>query len=285
MISSFDTARSLSPNPVEDVRRLLEFRFMVSALEAGAVVALCAACVGWFMVLRRESFVGHTLSVMAFPGAAAAALLGLPAGAGYFAFCAAGAGAIGAGGGARGNSALTGTVQAVALAAGFVLLRLYRGVLGDYETLLFGSFLGVTRGQVLLLAVVCVAALAALAAIARPLLLASIDPQIALARGLPVRALGVLFLLILALTVAATAQITGVLLVFALLVAPAAAAREITPRIGAGIALAALLGVAIVWIGLATAYFYDLPIGAPVATLAFAAYALARVGRASRERA
>lgn len=281
MTSSFEAAPSLSANPLEDVRALVEFRFMVSALEAGAIVAVCAACVGWFMVLRRESFAGHTLSVMAFPGAAAAALLGLPAGVGYFTFCAVSAGAIGAGrGGAGESAALTGTVQAVGLAAGFLLLSLYRGVLGDYESLLFGSFLGVTVGQVVALAIVCAVSLATLAVIARPLLLASIDPGIASSRGLSVRALGVSFLLLLALTVAATAQITGALLVFALLVAPPAAAREITPRIGAGIALAAVLGVAITWAGLAVAYFYDLPAGPPVATLGFASYALARTWRA-----
>src|SRR5437588_3355868 len=136
---------------------------MVHALEAGTIVAVMAAVVGWFMVLRRQSFAGHTLSVMAFPGATAALLIGLPASAGYFAFCTLCALAIGLpsldAGRRRGEaSALTGAVQAFGLGCGFLFLSLYHGVLAGYENLLFGNFLGITRGQVLRLLIGCVAA-------------------------------------------------------------------------------------------------------------------------------
>jgi zinc/manganese transport system permease protein len=280
-------AVGLSLDPITDLQRLTAFPFMVNALEAGTVVAVMAGVVGWFMVLRRETFAGHTLSVMAFPGATGALLIGLPAAAGYFTFCGLAALVIGlaAGSGALRNrgqeSAVTGTVQAFGLGCGFLFLSLYQGVLAGYENLLFGSFLGITRGQVLLLAVVALIALGLLAIAARPLLFASVDEAVARAAGVPVRALALGFLLVLGLAVAATAQITGALLVFALLVAPAATAQLITPRIGASLALTVALGVLITWSGLALAYFYDYPVGFYVTTVAFALYLAARIVRAA----
>jgi zinc/manganese transport system permease protein len=281
----------LSPNPVTDLRQLTTYPFMVHALVAGTVVAVLAGVAGWFMVLRRESFAGHTMSVMAFPGATGAVLLGLPAAAGYFGFCGASALVIGsaAGGGAAGGaarrhrgqeSAITGAVQAFGLGCGFLFLSLYQGVLSGYENLLFGDFLGITSGQVLVLALVTLGTLVFFALAGRPLLFASIDEGVARARGVPVRGLGIGFLLVLGIAVAATAQITGVLLVFALLVAPAATAQLITPRIGASLVLSVVLAVVISWVGLALAYFYNYPVGFYITTVAFFVYFVARVGRA-----
>jgi zinc/manganese transport system permease protein len=277
-------AAGLSPDPLTDLQSLTAYPFMVSALEAGTVVAVMAAAIGWFMVLRRETFAGHTLSVMAFPGATAALLAGLSAAAGFFLFSIVAALAIGST--ARGRrsdrgqqAAVTGAVQAFGLALGFLFLSLYKGVLSNYESLLFGSFLGITPGQVLALALVAAAALALLAVVGRPLLFASLDEGVARARGVPARLLGLGFLLLLGLAVAETAQITGALLVFALLVAPPATAQLITPRIGASLALSILLGVLITWVGLALAYFYDYPVGFYITSVAFACYLLARVAR------
>lgn len=275
---------SLSLDPVSDFQALTAYPFMVNALEAGTVVAVMAGVVGWFMVLRRESFAGHSLSLMAFPGASGALLIGLPAAAGYFTFCGVSALVIGSAAGdrrARGEqSAVTGTVQAVGLGCGFLFLSLYQGVLSGYENLLFGDFLGITRGQVLTLALVALGALAFFAVAGRPLLFASIDEPVARASGVPVRALTLAFLLVLGLAVAATAQITGVLLVFALLVAPPATAELITPRIAASLVLSVALGIVITWVGLALAYFYDYPVGFYITTVAFTVYVIARVARA-----
>jgi len=275
-----------SLDPISDLNRLTAFPFMVNALEAGTIVAVMAGVVGWFMVLRRQTFAGHTMSMMAFPGATGALLIGLSAAIGYFAFAALAALVIGAAAGARTGhglsqeSAVTGAVQAFGLACGFLFLSLYHGVLANYESLLFGSFLGITRGQVLALALVASAAVALLALVGRPLLFASLDDGVARARGVPTRALSFGFLLLLGLAVGETAQITGALLVFALLVAPAATAQVITPRIGLGLALSVIIGAAITWVGLALAYFYDYPVGFYITTLAFAVYVLARVARA-----
>jgi zinc/manganese transport system permease protein len=279
----------MSIDPISDFQQLTAYPFMVSALEAGAIVAVMAGVVGWFMVLRKESFAGHSLSVMAFPGASGALLIGLPAAAGFFVFSGLAALTIGLAGGGVGRhrgqeTAVTGAVQAFGLACGFLFLGLYQGVLGDYENLLFGSFLGITRGQVLLLAIVAATALALLAIIGRPLLFASVDETVARSRGVPVRPLAIAFLLLLGLAIAATAQITGVLLVFALLVAPAATAQLITSRIGLSLVLTVVLGIAITWVGLALAYFYNYPVGFYVTSVAFAAYLVVRLIRGLLDR-
>lgn len=270
----------------QDVRELLAYPFMVNALQAAAVAAVMAAVAGWFMVLRHETFAGHTLSMMSFPGAAAAALAGLPLAAGYFAFCGTGALLV-AGADVRGTPRLSeaqrtaaiGTVGAGMLALGFVLLSVYGGVLESLESLLFGSIFGVTHGQVVMLTIVAACTLAVLAAIGRPLLFASVDAPLAAASGVPVRALAVAFLIVLGLAVAETAQITGILLVFALLVAPAATARELTSRIGLSLALSVVFGLAIAWIGLALSYFTNYSAGFFTTTVAVVLFVLARVAR------
>lgn len=279
----------LTWSPAHDIAALLEYHFMVNALLAGAFVAVMAGLVGWMMVLRRETFAGHTLSMMAFPGASAAILAGVPAALGYLAFCGGGAVAISALG-ARGRggwseeSAGIGAVAAAALAAGFLFLSLYGGVLGDLENRLFGTFLGVSDGELLTLGLLAVGLLVVLGGLARPLLFASIDPGVAAARGVPVRALSTAFLLLLALAVAATSQITGALLVLALLVGPAASAQAITPRPALSLALTVLLGLLVVWLGLGISYFSSYPAGFFVATTSFVVYLMARGLGATRAR-
>jgi zinc/manganese transport system permease protein len=269
-------------NVANDVSELVEYHFMVNALLAGGIVAVMAGLVGWVMVLRREAFAGHTLAMMAFPGASAAALVGIPAAWGYFAFCGVGGLAIGRlSGGEHGSwseeSAAIGAVQASALAAGFLFVSLYGGVLGGLESLLFGNILGVSDGQVLLLALVAAVAVAVLGTLGRPLLFASVDPDVARARGVPVGALSGAFLLLLGLAVAATSQITGPLLVFALLVMPAATAQAITARPALSLGLTLALALAVTWLGLGFSYFSPYPAGFFISTISFAIYALVRV--------
>jgi zinc/manganese transport system permease protein len=273
---------SLKFDLIADLRELFAFPFMVHALEAGTIVAVFAAAVGWYMVLRRQSFAGHTLSLMAFPGATGAALIGLPVSLGYYLAC--GAAAIAMGQTTRSSTrgfgsetAVIGTVQTVGLAAGYLFLSLNSGILSGTETLLFGTFLGVTQGQVLTLLIIAVVALALLALGARPLLFSTVDRELARASGIPVAALDVLFLLLLALAVAATSQITGVLLVFAVLVAPPAAAQQLTSRPLAGLLLGILFALLVVWLGLAAAYFSPWPVGFYTTTFAFAVYVIARL--------
>jgi len=273
----------LSWDLVGDLEQLTEFPFMVQALEAGTIVAVLAGAIGWFMVLRRQAFAGHTLSVIAFPGAAGVTLAGLPLALGYFGACALGAVAIAAvsrptpGAHRGGESAAIGTVQAFGLGLGFLFVTLYSGQLGEIESLLFGTFLGITAAQVQTLLWVAVVALAALAAIGRPLLFASVDGGVARATGVPVGLLSFAFLLLLGLAVAATAQIVGALLVFALLVTPAATAQQLTARPARGLALSVALALLVTWLGLAIAYFSPYPVGFWVTSLSFGVYAGVRL--------
>jgi zinc/manganese transport system permease protein len=272
---------TLSWNFVKDVHELLAYQFMVNALEAGTIVAVMAGVVGWYMVLRRQSFAGHTIAVMSFPGAAGAALAGMPSAFGYYVACGVAALAIGRSGGAprRGGgreSAAIGVVQVAGLALGFLFLSLYSGVLEELQTLLFGTFLGIDRNEVLTLGIVAIVVLVALGVAGRPLLLASLDPEVARARGVPVRALDVGFLLVLGLAVAATSQITGALLVFALLVAPPAAAQALTPRPALSLVLSVVFALLVTWVGLGISYFSIYPLGFFVTSLAFGLYLFAQ---------
>ena len=271
-------------NPVADFQEMWAFPFMVNAFRAGAIVAVVCAVVGWFMVLRRQTFAGHTLSVAAFPGAALAILLGVSTSLGYLGFCV-GAALVIAALGRKGRdagaeeSAVTGTVQAFALACGFLFISLYKGLLEGPTALLFGSFLGITTGQVGLLAVIGAVVLAVLALIGRPLLFATVDPEVAAGRGVPVRLLSTLFLVLLGAATAEASQITGTLLVFALMVIPAATAQLLTARPGLSLVLAVLIGFASCWLGLIAAYYQPYPLGFLVTSIAFAGYLLAQLGR------
>ncbi len=279
---------TLAPDLITDVRELLQFPFMVSALEAGAIIAVLSAVAGWYVVLRRQAFAAHTLSVMAFPGGAGAVLLGIPATLGYYAACGLAALALvrptGRRARAGSQTAVVGTVQTVGLAAGFLFVSLHQAVLASPDSLLFGTFLGITQRQVLALLVVAVMSLGVLAVIGRPLLFASIDRESARAGGVPVAVLDAVFLVVLGVAIAATSQLTGALLVFALLVAPAACAQLITAKPLAGLALSIAFAIVIVWLALALAYFSVYPVGFYVTTIAFVLYAVLRLCAGLRRR-
>lgn len=266
------------------IRDLFEFQFMVNAFRAGTIVAVLAGTIGWFMVLRRQTFAGHTLALIGFPGAAGAVFIGLSPQLGLFAFCIGGALVIAAvpaqrAGRFSDESAVIAIVQTFALACGFLFASLYRGNLSRINSLLFGTFLGVTEQQVRLLVVVTVLALAALAWFGRPLLFASVDPDVAGAAGVPTRGLSILFLVLLGVAAAEASQITGSLLIFALLVLPAASAQALTARPALGLALSVGIALAVTWTGLAIAYYSPYPIGFWITSIAFAVYVVARLSR------
>jgi len=271
-------------SPVDVLREMWSLPFMVNAFRAGTFVAVLAGVTGWFMVARRQTFAGHTLSVVGFPGAAGAVLLGVPVWVGYVGFTAvtglvlsrgSAGGSAGGSVGREEDSALIGTVQAFALACGFWFVAVSSGLLGGTTSLLFGSILGITSGQVTFLAVVTVAALAVLAASGRRLLFVTVDPAVAGARGVGVRRTDVAFLLLLAVAVAATVEVTGALLAFALLVLPAASAQRVTARPATALGLSVLMAATAVWAALTVAFYTPYPFGFWLTTLAFAGYLLA----------
>jgi len=276
-------------NLLADIQDMWSYPSMVSAFRAGTVVAVLAAAVGWFMVLRRQSFAGHTLALVGFPGAAGAVWLGLGAVTGYFVFCIGAALVIAAlpAGTRQGygeESAAIGTVQTFALASGMLFVALYKGFLNGTNALLFGSFLGITQRQVSVLAVFAVLALAVLAVIGRPLLFASVDADVARANGVRTRLLGTVFLVLLGAAAAEVGQITGVLLVFALLVLPPATAQLLTARPGRSLALSVGLALVVVWVALFVAWYSPYPIGFWLTTIAFGLYALTQGARYLRAR-
>ncbi len=271
-------------NLLADIRDMWSYPSQVTAFRAATIVAVLAALVGWFMVTRRQTFAGHTLAVVGFPGAAAAVWAGIGLAYGYFAFCLAAALVITAlpQRGSRGyadQSAVIGTVQAFALASGMLFIALYKGFLGGTNALLFGSVLGITATQVTILAAVAVAALAVLGLIGRPLLFASIDTDVARAHGVPTRTLDTAFLLLLGATAAEVSQITGALLVFALLVLPPATAQLLTPRPARSLALSVALALVTAWVALFIGYYSTYPIGFWLTTIAFGLYVLAQATR------
>jgi len=273
-----------------DVGQLFDYPFMVNALRAGSIVAVVAALIGWFMVVRRQTFAGHTLAVVGFPGAAGATLIGVSATYGAFLFCVVAALVIGAlprapRVGYSEESAVIGVVQAFALGCGFLFVSLYAGNLNGVEALLFGSFLGITSSQVLALLGAAVVAVVALALVARPLLFASIDPDVAAARGVPVRLLSAGFLVLLGVAAAEVSQVTGTLLVFALLVLPAATAQAITLRPAASVVWSVGLALTVTWMGMGIAYYSPYPIGFWITSLAFGLFVVARLGRGLVDRA
>jgi zinc/manganese transport system permease protein len=285
----------LSWDLLADIQLMLSYHFMLNALRAGTIVAVVAGAIGYLMVLRRQSFAGHTLAVIGFPGAAGATWLGLSAALGYFGFCLAGAliiamlpggrRASGALGGYGEESAGIGTVQALALAFGFLFVSLYHGFLSGLNNLLFGTITGITDTQVVVLLAAGVACLIALTALGRPLLFATIDPDVAAAVGVPVRLITVAYLVLLGIAAAGTSQVTGSLLVFALLVAPAAAATRITARPATGVVVSVVIALLVTWLGETIAFFSPFPIGFWVTTLGFGAFLVATAYRASVDRA
>ena len=268
----------LTWNLRDDINQLFAFHFMVNAFRAGTIVAVLAGAAGWFMVLRRQTFAGHTLAIVSFPGAAAAIWLGVSATAGYFAGCIAAALVIAlvprpaSGQSHSEESAVVGTVQAFALACGVLFVSLYGGFLNSLTGLLFGTFLGISDRQVVVLFAVAIVVLGVLGAIARPLFFATIDNDVAHARGLPVRLLSVAFLVVLGCAAAEVSQITGALLVFALLVMPAASAQQLTAAPALSFVLTIALAILITWLGLAVAYFSVYPVGFFVTSFGMAVF-------------
>lgn len=232
---------------------LFQQEFVQNAFLAGTSVALVTAVIGYFVVLRAQAFASDSLSHIGFAGATGGPLFGLSSLVGMFLLTllsALGMGALGER--ARGRDVETGMVLAFALGLGVLFTGLYASGKNATATVsaLFGSILSVNRGDVLTTLVSGIVVLVLLAFLFRPLLFASIDPEVAQARGVPIRLLSILFLLLLAVTIAIAIQVVGALLVFALLIAPAASAARFTRRPLTTIALSVVLGLAITWVGL-----------------------------------
>ncbi len=253
----------------------LAYDFMRTAYEAAGAVAVMSGAAGYFLVLRGQSFAGHALGHVGFAGGTLALLLGLPALPGLVAVTVIGGILMGLLGDRLAERDVgIGMVLALSLGLGILFLGLFAGSAAQATSLLFGNVLGVdtaTLNALLLTGGIC---LAALAFLSRPLLFASLQPALAEARGVNLRLLGMLFLGTVGLAVAGAAQVVGVLLVFSLLVGPAAAAQRLTPRVGAGFAMALAFAVMQAIGGVTLAFYTDWPASFCITALAAACYAL-----------
>jgi len=257
------------------IATMLDYDFMRTAFVAGGLVAIVAGSVGFFLVLRNLTFAGHALSHVGFAGATGAVLIGASPLWGLLAFTLAAAVIMGMlGERLRGRDVAVGIILALALGLGVLFLFLYTTHATQATAILFGNVLGVDVATVWALFGLSCISLGALALISRPLLFATLAPELAQARGVSLRLVSVLFLAIVAIAVAEAAQVVGVLLVFALMVGPAATSLRLTSRVGWGVALAALLALAETWSGLALAYVTDWPASFWIVLLSCCAYFL-----------
>jgi zinc/manganese transport system permease protein len=287
----FDAARLTvsgplpSWNPFDDVAMLLHYDFMVHAYEAGTIVAIVAGAIGYFVVLRSSSFAAHALSHIGFAGAAGAVVIGLSPVVGLLAFTVGSGTIIGAlGNRVRGRDVTIGIVLAWTLGLGVLFISLYRGYATEAYALLFGEILGISQRDVLVTVIAGVITIAALIAIYRPLLFSSVDEELAAAKGVPVTALSIGFMAILAVAVTEAVQVVGVLLIFALIVTPAAIAVRFTSRPSVAVATGIVLALLFTWLGLSVAYFSPHPVSFFITSIAFATYVAVRVWEPVRRR-
>ena len=252
---------------------LLQYAFIQNAFLTGTIVATVAAVVGYFLVVRGLTFAGHALSHIGFAGAAGAVLLGLDPVFGLLIFTISAGIGIGILGKELSERDIAiGIIMTLALGLGILFLSLYHGYAEQAYSILFGTILGISRLDVLVTALFGLLILGTLLGVYRPLLFSSFDPELAQARGIPVRLLGIIFLVLVAMTVSVSAQVVGVLLIFTLLVGPAATASRLVHRPVWTIALAIGLGLLYTWLGIFIASYTNLPVSFCIATLSFGVY-------------
>jgi zinc/manganese transport system permease protein len=264
---------------------VLQAGFMRNAFIGGTLVAVASGLIGYFVVIRRDAFAAHALAHIGFPGATFAVLAGIPVTLGLAIFCVTGGLAIGALGKRVANREVsTGTILAVATGLGVLFASLASENTSTITNVLFGNLLAISIGQIRTFTFFTVGLALALVVVARPLLFASVDPKVAEAKGVPVRALGIVFMVLLALAITMAVQVVGTLLLFALVVTPAAAALTITARPGAVAALGTGIGLLSVWLGLVFAVMFNLPPSFCIVTLAFLVWAVTLVATRDRRR-
>ena len=265
--------------------QLLSTSFVEHAFYAVTAVALAAGAIGYFVVLRRQAFAAHAIGHVGFAGAAGAVWLGLSPIVGLLVFCLGAGLLIGLGGASLDESdTVVGVTLTAALGLGVLFISLYSGYANATYSILFGQILGVTWGDVGLVAALSLGVLLVLSVVYRPLLFVSVDAQSAAARGLSTKWMSLLFLSLLAITTVVAIQIVGVLLVFSLLVAPAAAAQALTSRPLASIALATGIALLSAWAGLLLGVWLGGPVSFWITAIASFAYLTARVAHAARSR-
>jgi zinc/manganese transport system permease protein len=252
---------------------IFHYSFIQNAFLAGSLVAIVAGFVGYFLVTRGLTFAGHALSHIGFAGAAGALVFGVNPIFGLLVFTIAASLGIGVfGKNVREEDINIGVIMTLMLGLGSLFLALYNGYAEQAYSILFGTILGISHSDVIVTAIFCLITIVFLAVIFRPLLFASIDPEVAEARGVPVRFLGILFLVLVAIAISVSVQVVGVLLIFTLLVGPAATATRLVNQPLGAIALSIGLGLVYVWISIFLAATNSWPVSFWIAAISFVVY-------------
>jgi zinc/manganese transport system permease protein len=271
---------------IPTITAMLDYDFMQNAFAAAGIAAVVSGLVGYFLVLRGQTFAGHALGHIGFAGATGAVLIGIAPIWGLVGLTVAAGVAMGMlGERISGRDVAIGVVLALALGFGLLFLHYYTAFATQATALLFGNVLAVDRSTIVTLLGLAVVTLLGLAAIMRPLIFASLQPELAEAKGVPLNFLSIAFLVIVALAVSESAQIVGILLVFALMVGPPATAQRLVTGLWSGVALSAVLALAEAWLGLVIAYHTDWPVSFCIATLSALGYFLASGIALSRQEA
>ena len=271
---------------ITTITAMLDYDFMQNAFAAAGIAAVVSGLVGYFLVLRGQTFAGHALGHIGFAGATGAVLIGIAPIWGLVGLTVAAGVAMGMlGERISGRDVAIGVVLALALGFGLLFLHYYTAFATQATALLFGNVLAVDRSTIATLLGLAVLTLAGLAAIMRPLIFASLQPELAEAKGVPLNFISIAFLVIVALAVSESAQIVGILLVFALMVGPPATAQRLVTGLWSGVALSAVLALAEAWLGLVIAYYTDWPVSFCIATLSALGYFVASGIASSRQEA
>jgi zinc/manganese transport system permease protein len=264
-------------NLLADLQQMWHYQFMQHAFEAGTIVAIIAGITGYFVVLRRSAFVAHAFSEIGFAGAAGAVLLGIAPIFGLLLGSTMGGLAISAlGRRAKNRDTQIGIVLAFSLGLGLLFISLYTGYATEAYSILFGEILGISSSSVLLTLFFGLVILCAVAVIYRPLLFASLDEEVAEAKGMPMVFLGTVFMLLVAVAVSIAVQIVGVLLIFSLMVTPAATAQYLAKRPQIAIIISVLISLIATWSGLFVAFYTPYPVSFFITTIAFSLYLIVR---------
>ncbi len=270
---------TFSLNLLADLQQIFYYPFMQHAYEAGTVVAIVAGIVGYFVVLRRSSFAAHSLSHIGFAGAAGAALFGISPVYGLLLFTTVGGSSMAVlSPKASYRDISIGTVLAFMLGLGVLFISLYTGYATAAYSILFGEILGISSGDVLLTLVAGLVILGAVAIVYRPLLFASLDEDVAEAKGVPTFVLGIVFMLLVAVATSIAVQIVGVLLIFSLMVTPAAIAQQLAKRPRRVIMISVAVALMTTWLGLFVAFYEPYPVSFFITSIVFVFYLLARLG-------
>jgi zinc/manganese transport system permease protein len=266
-----------SANLFIDLQQMLQYQFMQHAFEAGTLVAIVAGIVGYFVVLRRSSFAAHALSHIGFAGAAGAVLVGVSPILGLLLFTSVGGmGMSVLGPRASHRDVQIGTVLAFMLGLGVLFISLYSGYATEAYSILFGEILGISSIDVLVTAIAAVVILCAVAFVYRPLLFASLDEDVAEAKGLHMHMLGIVFMLLVALATSIAVQVVGVLLIFSLMVTPAAIAQRLAKRAWRAVVISVSVSLVATWLGLFVAFYEPYPVSFFITTIVFILYLIVR---------